>query len=237
MNYSQFIETENLANSGDNNAILSLAQVYETEIGRVRFSEAVRKFHLLIHRAVAMQLSQGFRSLVDREPSIASAVNSYKEDPSLQNLQTMLQILLDTGKKYGEDVFTKICYVISTAFKTLAKEFENILNSVMVDTYIFSPPRRTLEVFMANPSFKTFVECIKALNEHYKSIVDRDKAEELLFHLVSKNNPTATSRLVDDYGEQMVTIKRTPTNDSLLGYAYTFSTIWDKAQSYTTIPI
>lgn len=237
MNYSQFIETESLAKTGDSNAILSLAQVYETEIGRVRFSEAVRKFHLLIHQAVALQLSQGFRSLLDREPRIASVVNSYKYDPSLQNLQTMLQVLLDTGKKYGEDVFTKICYVISAAFKTLAKEFENILNSIMVDTYLFSPPCGVIEAFLSNPSFKTFVECIKVLNEHYKTKVDKDKAEELLFHLVSKNNSTAVSRLIEDYSENMVVITRTPINNSLLGYSYSFSTIWDKAQSYTTIPI
>lgn len=236
MNYAQLIETEDLAKTGDTDAIITLAKVYETEIGRIRFPEAVRKFHLLVHRVIALQLSQECRPLLDKAPAIATSVNAYKDAPSMQNLQTMLQVLTSTGKIYGEDVFIKICYIISKAFQTLAKEFDNILCPI-TGTSTTSNSIKSVQDFKANPSFKTFIECIKALNTRFKDYTDSGRAKELLFHLVSKNDELATKMLIDNYSESKIVIIRRSSNNSLLGYSYSFSTIWDKAEQYSTISI
>lgn len=235
--YSELEALRSQAEAGNTDACINLAMMHRGEYAHICFAETVRLLHAVMFKAFAMQLSQGFKPLLNKVPAIATTVNQYKDEPGMRNLQGVLDILIGTGKKCGDDVLTNLSMVINRSFQTVANEFDRIIGKVMPE---YSSERFVLDavrLFKDQPTFRTFVETIKALNNHFKGYCDSDRCHALLIHAVNKENKRAVKLLEDYYHEPTIELNiGRQTNDSLLGQTYLFSTIWDKARDYLSYP-
>lgn len=238
---SAYTELEGLvsrAKSGDTDACIDLAIICRNTFAHISFAEAVRLTHTLIFKAIALQLSQGFKPLLQREPSVASTVNRYKDEPTMQNLQRVLELLISVGQKYGEEVLTAVSIVINRSFQKASDEFENLIKKTMRKNSCDMFLANTVRPFKSGPSFRTFVETVKKLNTHYKEYCDDDRCRELLLHAVCLGNKRAVALMSQYYDEPAAELKSDRRlNESLLGESFVFATIWDKSNKYQSFPL
>lgn len=226
------------AKSGDTDACIDLAMMCRNTFAHISFAEATRLTHALIFKAIALQLSQGFKPLLQREPSVASTVNRYKDEPTMQNLHGVLELLISVGQRYGEEVLTAVSIVINRSFQKAADELENLIEKAMRKTSCDMFLSNTVRPFKSDPSFRTFVETVKKLNAHYKEYCDDDRCRELLLHAVCHGNKRAVALMSQYYDEPAAELKPDRRlNESLLGESFVFATIWDKSTKYQSFPL
>ena len=238
MTYPELQNLIQAARSGNSDSAVELALLYQEDYAHILLTEIVRQFHLLLFKTVAVQLSQGFRLLLGTESQIAQAVNNYKDNPSLRSLNTMLETLISSGRKNGEEMLTKISIVILRSFHTLAKEYNGIIMRIMPEYSDEVLNSSETQAFLKHPTFKTFVEDIRQLNSHFKSYKDIKRSKSLLLYAVTKGNRNAVRLLSVNYGIPSIEIIRErQMNNSLLGQSHNIVTVWDKAREYRTFPV
>ena len=237
MTYPELQNLIQTARSGNSDSAVELALLYQEDYAHILLTEIVRQFHLLLFKTLAVQLSQGYRHLLDTESQIAQTVNNYKDDPSLRSLNTTLETLIAAARRNGEEMLTKISIVISRSFQTLAKEYESLLNRIMPEYSNEVMSTTEVQAFLQRPTFKTFVENVKQLNSHFKLYNDKKRSESLLLYAVAKGNRHAVRLLSENYDIPTIEIiPRRRMNNSLLGQSHDIVTVWDKARESHSLP-
>lgn len=238
MTYPELQNLIQKARSGNRDSAVDLAQLYKSGYAHIVLTEAIRQFHSLLFKTIALQLSQGLRPLLDKVPEIAETVNRYKDNPSLRCLNTVLDTLLASGRKFGDEVLTKISILISRSFQTLAKEQDGIINRLMPEYSAETLAMEEVTAFKERPNFKRLVEEVKELNTRFKSISDKKRSRSMMLYAANLGSSCAVKFLSESYNMPPVTvIPGRQLNNSLLGRSYDVITVWNKAREFNSFPV
>lgn len=238
MTYTELHNLIEGAKSGDSDAAVELSLQFQSDYAHILLTETIRQFHSLLFKTIALQLSQGFKPLLTKFPEIAQAVNSYKDNPSLRSLSNLLETLLASGRSCGEEILTKISILISRSFQTLVKEHDGIIKRLMCEYSDDTFSMDEVIAFKERPTFKTFVEEVKALNDRFKSLRDYKKSRLMMLYAANLGSVQAVRHLSESYDTPIVEVIRgIQLSNSLLGYAYSVETVWDKAREHNSFPV
>lgn len=241
MAISSYIDLQELsvrARKGDLDAVVELAEVYRNNYARISLAEAVRQCHIVMFKAIALQISNDYKGLLSLSPSLADVVNAYKDHPSLQHLHSILETLFMIGERSRSDWSMKINVLISRAFKTLSSEYKTIMSKIMATHESITLSSTEAIAFLSNPTFRTFVECVKMLNSEFKCSRDHRKSLALLMYALNHGNKKALSDLIEHHNQSCIQLcTRDFKADSLLGKRYIITTIWDDARRYSEYPL
>lgn len=237
ISYSELQRLIVRAADGDCEAATDLGMLYQSGYARILSMEVARQFHLLMFKCIAMPFSQEFRFLLDKVPALTKMINGYKEEPSLKNLNSVLEALIGIGKKSDDEVLTKLSMVINRAFLTLAKEHDEIIRKVMPEYSLEIINSEEAKNFKAHPTFRTFVEDMKKLNDTFKSYQDKRRCRSLLFYTAYLGSERAVTLLSEQFGQPCIEVKEESKRpNSLLGCSYAIYTVWDEARKYSAFP-